>query len=105
MGDLSFRRGRIEGMEHRAGSQLITAVAPLAEMLGYAAHMRSITQGRAEYSMQFTTIKRLLAPASLELMKPVLPPTDPKVQNKEWLRCCQAGRGIRVIASKGVIDR
>jgi elongation factor G len=53
MGDLSFRRGRIEGMEHRAGSQVITAVAPLAEMLGYATQIRSMTQGRAEYSMQF----------------------------------------------------
>lgn len=43
IGDLSLRRGRIESMEHRAGSQMITAIAPLAEMLGYATHMRSIT--------------------------------------------------------------
>jgi elongation factor G len=53
MGDLSSRRGRIEGMEHRAGSQVIKAVVPLAEMFGYATHMRSSTQGRAEYSMHF----------------------------------------------------
>jgi predicted membrane GTPase involved in stress response len=53
MGDLSLRRGRIEGMEHRAGLQLITAIAPLAEMLGYATHMRSITEGRVECSMHF----------------------------------------------------
>jgi elongation factor G len=53
MGDLSARRGRIEGMEHRAGSQVIKSIVPLAEMFGYATHMRSSTQGRAEYSMHF----------------------------------------------------
>src|ERR1700739_3553168 len=53
MGDLSSRRGRIEGMEHRAGSQVISAIVPLAEMFGYATQMRSSTQGRAEYSMHF----------------------------------------------------
>jgi elongation factor G len=53
MGDLSSRRGRIEGMEHRAGSQVIKAIVPLAEMFGYATHMRSSTQGRAEYSIHF----------------------------------------------------
>jgi len=53
MGDLSSRRGRIEGMEHRAGSQVIKAIVPLAEMFGYATQMRSNTQGRAEYSMHF----------------------------------------------------
>src|SRR5204862_433242 len=47
------RRGRIEGMEHRAGSQVIKAIVPLAEMFGYATHMRSSTQGRATYSMHF----------------------------------------------------
>src|SRR5215813_13756602 len=53
MGDLSSRRGRIEGMEHRAGSQVIKSIVPLSEMFGYATHMRSSTQGRAEYSMHF----------------------------------------------------
>ena len=53
MGDLSSRRGRIEGMENRAGSQVIKAIVPLAEMFGYATQMRSSTQGRAEYSMHF----------------------------------------------------
>jgi elongation factor G len=53
MGDLSSRRGRIEGMEDRAGSQFIKAIVPLAEMFGYATQMRSSTQGRAEYSMHF----------------------------------------------------
>src|ERR1700689_2792429 len=53
MGALSSRRGRIEGMDDRAGSQVIKAIVPLAEMFGYATHMRSSTQGRAEYSMHF----------------------------------------------------
>jgi len=53
MGDLSSRRGRIEGMEHRAGSQVIKAIVPLAEMFGYATQMRSNTQGRATFSMHF----------------------------------------------------
>jgi len=54
MGDLSSRRGRIEGMEHRAGSQVIKSMVPLSEMFGYATHMRSLTQGRATYSMHFS---------------------------------------------------
>lgn len=53
MGDLSLRRGRIEGMEHRAGSQIIRATVPMAAMIGYATHVRAITQGRVEYSMNF----------------------------------------------------
>jgi len=53
IGDLNSRRGRIEGMEHRAGSQVIKSIVPLSEMFGYATHMRSSTQGRATYSMHF----------------------------------------------------
>ena len=53
IGDLNSRRGRIEGIEHRAGSQVIKALVPLAEMFGYATQMRSSTQGRATFSMHF----------------------------------------------------
>ena len=53
IGDLNSRRGRIEGIEHRAGSQVIKAMVPLSEMFGYATNMRSSTQGRATYSMHF----------------------------------------------------
>ncbi|HVP44849.1 MAG TPA: elongation factor G, partial [Terriglobales bacterium] len=53
IGDLNARRGRVEGMEHRAGSQVIRAMVPLSEMFGYATDMRSRTQGRATYSMHF----------------------------------------------------
>ena len=54
IGDLSSRRGRIEALEHRAGSQVIKAMVPLAEMFGYATNMRSSTQGRATFSMHFS---------------------------------------------------
>ncbi len=54
IGDLNSRRGRIEGIEHRAGSQVIKSMVPLAEMFGYATNMRSNTQGRATFSMHFS---------------------------------------------------
>src|SRR5881394_1052213 len=68
MGDLGSRRGRIEGMEHRAGSQVIKAIVPLAEMFGYATHMRSSTQGRAEYSMHFARYEEAPRSVSEEII-------------------------------------
>lgn len=53
IGDINARRGRIEGMENRHGAQVIDAIVPLAEMFGYATALRSTTQGRGNYSMQF----------------------------------------------------
>jgi elongation factor G len=53
IGDINARRGRIEGMEHAGGSQVIKAMVPLKEMFGYVNDIRSSTQGRASYSMQF----------------------------------------------------
>ncbi len=53
IGDLNSRRGRIEGMESRAGAQVIRSFVPLAEMFGYATDLRSRTQGRGVYSMEF----------------------------------------------------
>jgi len=53
MGDLSSRRGHVEGMEMRANTRVIKAFVPLAEMFGYATDLRSKTSGRASYSMQF----------------------------------------------------
>jgi elongation factor G len=52
MGDLSSRRGRIEGMEARGGAQMISAHVPLSEMFGYATTLRSRTQGRGTFSME-----------------------------------------------------
>jgi elongation factor G len=54
IGDLNSRRGRIEGVEPRVGSQVVSATVPLSEMFGYATQMRSSTQGRANYSMHFS---------------------------------------------------
>jgi len=53
MGDINSRRGRIEGIEPRFGVQVIRAIVPLAEMFGYATDLRSNTQGRGNYVMQF----------------------------------------------------
>ena len=53
IGDINSRRGRIEGMDRLAGSQVIKAIVPLKEMFGYVNEIRSSTQGRASYSMQF----------------------------------------------------
>ncbi|MBK5099128.1 MAG: elongation factor G, partial [Gemmatimonadetes bacterium] len=54
MGDLSSRRGKIGGMTQRAGAQVIGASVPLGEMFGYSTTLRSLSQGRAVYSMQFS---------------------------------------------------
>ncbi len=53
IGDLNSRRGRIEGLEARPGVQVISSYVPLSEMFGYATDLRSKSQGRAVYSMQF----------------------------------------------------
>jgi elongation factor G len=53
IGDLNRRRGRIEGMEPRGNAQVVTAYAPLSEMFGYSTDLRSASQGRANYTMQF----------------------------------------------------
>ncbi len=54
IGDLSSRRGKVEGMNERAGSRVISAFVPLGEMFGYSTTLRSMSQGRAVYSMQFS---------------------------------------------------
>ena len=53
IGDLNRRRGRVHGMEPRGNAQVVTAHVPLSEMFGYATDVRSMTQGRATYTMQF----------------------------------------------------
>ena len=52
-GDINSRRGRIESLDARHGTQVITAYVPLSEMFGYSTDMRSMTQGRATYTMHF----------------------------------------------------
>jgi elongation factor G len=53
IGDLSKRRGRVEGQERRGNALVVQAKVPLSEMFGYATDLRSNTQGRANYTMQF----------------------------------------------------
>jgi len=53
VGDLNRRRGRVQGMNDRSGAKVIDAEVPLSEMFGYATHVRSMSQGRANYTMQF----------------------------------------------------
>ena len=56
--DLTARRGRVQAMEARAGAQVISSKVPLAEMFGYATDLRSVTQGRANYTMQFESYEQ-----------------------------------------------
>ncbi len=58
IGDLTSRRGRVQQMEARSGAQVISAKVPLAEMFGYATDVRSISQGRANYTMQFDAYEK-----------------------------------------------
>jgi elongation factor G len=53
MGDITSRRGRVEGMEARGNAQVVKAFVPLSQMFGYATTLRSNTQGRGNYSMHF----------------------------------------------------
>ena len=68
IGDLSSRRGRIGGMFQRSSARVIAASVPLAEMFGYATRMRSISQGRAVYSMQFSRYETLPAAVAEEIV-------------------------------------
>ncbi|HXH56302.1 elongation factor G [Iamia sp.] len=69
IGDLSSRRGKIGGMEQRGSSQVVTATVPLSEMFGYATDLRSRTQGRATYTMQFDSYQQTPASIQEEIVK------------------------------------
>jgi elongation factor G len=68
IGDLSSRRGKVEGMEQRGNSHVIRSVVPLADMFGYATDLRSRTQGRATYSMQFHAYAEVPESVSKEII-------------------------------------
>ena len=59
IGDLNRRRGRVHGMEPRGNAQVVTAHVPLSEMFGYATDVRSMSQGRATYTMQFDSYEEV----------------------------------------------
>jgi elongation factor G len=69
IGDLNSRRGQIQGMEARGNAQIVRAFVPLSEMFGYATDMRSMTQGRASYSMFFDHYSQVPNNIAQQLMK------------------------------------
>jgi elongation factor G len=71
VGDLNSRRGRIVSMEARGSSQVIRATVPLGQMFGYATEMRSMTQGRATYTMQFSRYEEVPPAIAEEIMAKV----------------------------------
>jgi elongation factor G len=72
IGDLSSRRGKVEGMEQRGTSHVVSAQVPLSEMFGYATDLRSRTQGRATYTMQFDSYQEVPKSISEEITARVL---------------------------------
>ena len=70
IGDLNSRRGKVRGLEERAGAKVILAQVPLAEMFGYATDLRSHTQGRATFTMQVAFYDEVPAHKRAEIMTP-----------------------------------
>ncbi len=69
LGDLNSRRAHVSGVEKRGNSQIIRAVVPLAEMFGYATSLRSVTQGRASFTMQFDSYQAVPSSIASELIE------------------------------------
>jgi len=68
MGDLNSRRGQVLGIEPRSEAQVVSADVPLSEMFGYATSLRSMTQGRAIYTMEFKNYERAPKAVSEEII-------------------------------------
>ncbi|MFC1591508.1 hypothetical protein ACFL43_03190 [Thermodesulfobacteriota bacterium] len=68
LGDISSRRGKVAGMENRKGTVVVESNVPLSKMFGYATDLRSMTQGRATYSMQFQRYEILSATLAQEVL-------------------------------------
>jgi elongation factor G len=69
IGDLNSRRGQIQAMEERAGARVVKALVPLSEMFGYVGDLRSKTQGRASYTMQFDSYAEVPRNVAEEIIK------------------------------------
>ncbi len=69
IGDLNRRRGQVEGMDERAGNKIVNAFVPLSEMFGYSTDLRSATQGRATYAMEFDHYSEVPRNVSEEIIK------------------------------------
>jgi len=68
IGDLSSRRGKVEAMDQRGNARVVSAQAPLAEMFGYATELRSLSQGRANYTMQFHSYQQVPESVGAEII-------------------------------------
>jgi elongation factor G len=68
IGDLNARRGQVDGMEQRGNAQVIRARVPLAQMFGYVGDLRSRTQGRATYTMQFDSYQAVPESIATEII-------------------------------------
>ena len=100
MGDLSSRRGHIDGMEPRGNAQVIRASVPLSEMFGYATDLRSSTQGRAAYTMQFSAYEPVPKSVSEEIIAKVGGDTTGVEDGQEEVRTHQAARQCRYHRSR-----
>jgi elongation factor G len=69
IGDINKRRGQVQSMDDRAGVKLVVALVPLAEMFGYSTDLRSMSQGRATYSMIFDQYMEVPKNVADEIMK------------------------------------
>jgi elongation factor G len=69
IGDLNRRRGQINSMEDRSGNKIVNAFCPLSEMFGYSTDLRSQTQGRASYSMEFNHYEEVPKNVAEEIIK------------------------------------
>jgi elongation factor G len=68
IGDLNSRRGQIQAMDERHGARVVKALVPLSEMFGYVGDLRSRTQGRASYSMEFASYAQVPANVQTEIV-------------------------------------
>jgi len=68
VGDINARRGKIEGLEMRGGSRVIKGLVPLGEMFGYATILRTLTQGRGVFSMEFWRYEQVPPPVAEEII-------------------------------------
>jgi elongation factor G len=71
IGDLNSRRGQIQSMDDRSGAKVVKALVPLSEMFGYVGDLRSRTQGRASYSMEFDSYAQVPEHVSKEIIAKV----------------------------------
>jgi elongation factor G len=82
VGDLNSRRGKIIAMEARASAQVIRANVPLGQMFGYATDVRSMTQGRATYTMQFARYEEVPRPIAEEIIAKVAGKGSPRAGSR-----------------------